>query len=287
MPIDYHTLKAREFRPITQHYTHRDTMLYALSLNLGANPLDPEQLRFVAHEPPAVLPTMAAILGRLGPWMRDPDVGIDYRRIVVGEVALRSFSHLSASGTIHSFHRVSRVTDKGAERGALVTVTREIRNDSGDVLSEFEQSTFCRAEGGFAADGRHDPSPDMPAWQFGDQVPIAQIEFATSPQQALIYRLTGDLNPLHSDPEVAKKAGFERPILHGLATLGIAGYVLSHFAGNGTTIDLKEISCRFSAPVFPGDVLQFQIWKSDQRLAFQARSLSSGKIVLDRGYAAF
>src|SRR5690606_28541520 len=102
---------------------------------------------------------------RLGPWMRDPSVGIDYRRIVVGEVSLRLHGEIPAQGKVRGDHRIVRITDKGAGRGALVTVLKELfDNDSGALLAEFEQVTFCRADGGFASDGRHDPALPTPAW---------------------------------------------------------------------------------------------------------------------------
>lgn len=287
MPIDYHALKARQFPTITQSYTHRDTILYALGLNIGADPLDRDQLACVAVDPPRALPTMASTMARLGPWMREPDVGINYKRIVVGEVALRTFRPLPPAGTVEARHSVARITDKGEGRGALVTVVRELRDGEGGLLAEFEQTTFCRDEGGFSAvSGVHDIDEPRPAVA-EDREPDATILAPTSPQQALIYRLSGDYNPLHSDPDAASVAGFERPILHGLATFGMAGYALSRvaqLAGAGAPVVL---AARFSAPVVPGDVIAFDFWIDGATVSFRARNQATGAVLLRNGRAEF
>lgn len=254
--IDYDELKARVFAPVFQEYSRRDTMIYGLGLNLGADPLDEFSLRYVASDPPIVEPMMAMALARLGPWMRDPDVGIDYQRIVVGEMTLRLHAPLPPEGSVRGDHRVIRITDKGEGRGALVTVRRELRSvKTGDLLAEVEQVTFCRGDGGFARNGRHDPPNDVT----GNAVEENgegdfEIDLQTSPNQALIYRLSGDMNPLHSEPESARRAGFDRPILHGLATMGMAGHAIARSLGT----PLSLIGGRLSAPVFPGDRLRLE-----------------------------
>jgi acyl dehydratase len=286
VPIDYYSLKARKFPPIQQTYTHRDTMLYALGLNIGADPLDEKQLAYVAADPPRVLSTMASTLGRLGPWMRDPDVGINYRRIVVGEVALRTHRPLAPADTVEAHHSIVRITDKGAGRGALVTVVRELRNSQGELIAEFEQTTFCRDEGGFsAASGVHDPAVAPAPGPFDARKPDRTVVLPTARQQALIYRLSGDYNPLHSDPATARAAGFERPILHGLATFGMAGYALCQLADERGAGEPASMSVRFSAPVFPGDMIAFDFWIDGRVVHFQARNPSTDVLVLRNGRA--
>lgn len=280
--IDYDKLKNWKFEPVYQTYSRRDAIIYALGLNIGHDPLDAYDLRYVAGEPPMVEPMMAMTLARLGPWMRHPETGIDYRRIVVGEVTLRSIAPLPIEGRVRGDHRVVRVTDKGEGRGALVTVLRELRDDeTGELLAEYEQVTFCRAEGGFARDGRHDPQPSEPAlpkpWLDGTR-PDWAAEVPTSPSQALIYRLSGDYNPLHSDPETARKAGFERPILHGLATMGMAGHALARLAD----APLEMVRGRLSAPVFPGDRLRLEAWRADGLVVFHMLN-AEGREVLSNG----
>jgi len=285
--IDYDGLKAHTFEPVYQTYTARDCMLYALGLNIGADPLDPAALQYVAVEPPRPVVTMPMNLARLGPWMKDPAVGIDYTRIMVGEVALRLHAPQPAEGTVCGQHRVTSVTDKGEGRGALVTVRRDLTDAaSGQLLAEYEQVTFCRANGGFAVDGRHDPAPPAVAWDTADRPPDWVIPIPTTVQQALVYRLSGDMNPLHSDPAVARKAGFDRPILHGLSIVGMAGHALRNGAGEGAGERLTSLRARFVAPVFPGDQLRLEAWREPARMLFRLAN-SEGKEVVGRGVAEF
>lgn len=259
--IDYDQLKSRVFPPVFQEYSRRDTMIYGLGLNLGADPLDERALRYVAVDPPEAEPMMAMTLARLGPWMREPDAGIDYRRIVVGGMSLRLHAPLPPEGRVRGDHRVMRITDKGEGRGALVTVLRELRNaETGQLLAEFEQLTFCRGDGGFAKDGRHDPpSTEVTISNLQEEGRPAdfKVDLPTCPQQALIYRLSGDMNPLHADPDVARRAGFNRPILHGLSTVGMAGHAIARERDR----PLASIRGRLSAPVFPGELLRLEGWR--------------------------
>ncbi len=285
--IDYDALRQKRFPPIVQSYTTRDTRLYALGLNIGANPLDPMALRFVADEPPQVVATMPMALARLGSWMREPEVGIDYRRMVVGEVALRLHASLPAKGRVRAAHRVVRVTDKGAGRGALVTVRRDLWDDvSGTLVAEFDQVSFCRGDGGFAVDGRHDPPESAPPWDPGELVPDLVLVLPTSPQQPLIYRLSGDMNELHSHPAVARQAGFERPILHGLATLGMAGHALDLAAAEFGSRTLGALRGRLTAPVMPGDTLRMDVWREAAGALFRVHD-SQGREVIAMGRAEF
>jgi len=285
--IAYDQLKAHRFEPVVHSYNARDCWLYALGLNIGADPVDPDALRHVAGDPPEPVVTMPMMLARLGPWMRDPAVGIDYRRIVVGEVALRLHAPLPAATTVRGEHRVLRVTDKGEGRGALVTVLRELTDAaSGRLLAEFEQVTFCRGDGGFAADGRHDPAPSVEPWQAPDRVPDAVVPLPTAPQQALIFRLSGDMNPLHSDPEVARRAGFQRPILHGLATMGMVGHALDQFSRSAGGERLHAMRARLAAPVIPGDTLRLDVWEDAGGSLFRAVD-SAGREVVGLGRAKF
>lgn len=284
--IDYDALKSFQFEPVVQSYSARDTMLYALGLNIGADPLDPEALQHVAVDPPVPVVTMPMTLARLGPWMSDPKVGIDYRKIVVGEVDLRVHAPLSPTATVVAEHRVIRVTDKGEGRGALVTVQRRLTDQTtGQLLAEYEQVTFCRADGGFARDGRHDPPPPAPEWSVGERAPDVSVSLPTSPQQALIYRLSGDMNPLHADPKVAHAAGFERPILHGLATLGMAGHALDRLARGSGGTRLNSLRARLSAPVLPGETLRLEGWCQGAEILFRVVN-TEGRDIVSLGRAA-
>jgi acyl dehydratase len=285
--IDYDTLKAWRFAPVVQRYDARDCRLYALGLNLGADPLDEDALAYVAQDPPAVVCTMPMALVRPGAWLRDPAVGIDYSRVVVGESALRLHAPLPPEAQIEGRHRVLRVTDKGAGRGALVTLLREIFDTAtGRLLAEYEQVTFCRGDGGFAVDGRHDPAPDGPGWAEPDRAPDAALPLQTAPDQALIYRLSGDMNPLHADPAAARRAGFDRPILHGLSTLGMVGHALDRAARRAGGDGLRAVRARLSAPVFPGEALVLRVWHDGARALFRAVN-GAGQEVVSRGIADF
>ncbi len=284
--IDFHKLKAWDFPVRKERYAANDVRLYALGLNVGQDPMDPRQLRHVAAEPPVTLMTMAAVMCRVGGWMRAPETGITYEKIVVGGVSLRAHRPLPCEGEVIGTHKVLSIEDKGASRGAIVTVRRTIQDaDSGDVLAEFDQATFCRADGGFSnGDGTSDASvataitPDRTA----DHI----FEHATQPQQALIYRLTGDMNPLHSDPDVARRAGFERPILHGLATFGIAGWSLISALMPDQPDALRALGCRMSAPVFPGDKLITHIWHREGDEDFQFETFVGERKVLSHGFGS-
>lgn len=285
--IVYDELKAHRFEPVVQTYTTRDTLLYALGVNIGADPIDTGALRFVADDPPQVVATMPMNLARLGPWMHDSAVGIDYSKIVVGEFNLRLHAPIPAAATVRGDHRILRVTDKGAGIGALVTVLRELRDTTTNtLLAEYEQVTFCRGDGGFATDGRHDPPKTLPGLQIGDRRPDLIMPLPTSPRQALIYRLSGDMNPLHSDPAVAKTAGFDRPILHGLSTMGMTGHVLTRAVSTDGNLELSEFGARFAAPVFPGDLLTLEVWCESESFAFRVIN-DAGREVVSRGHAAF
>lgn len=278
--IDYDRLKSHRFAPVEQSYTPRDCIIYALGLNLGHDPLAPADLPHVMGDPPVPVVTMPMTLARLGPWMRDPAVGIDYRKIMVGEVALRIHARLPPAATVIAEHEVVRVTDKGEGRGALVTVRRRLCDSAtGYLLAEYEQVTFCRADGGFAKDGRHDPPAPQLGWDTGGRAPDVAIGLPTAANQALIYRLSGDLNPLHADPAVATAAGFERPILHGLATLGMAGHALDlHLRDTGRG-GLRSISARLAAPVFPGERLELAAWHLSDQTLFSVRNPQGREVV--------
>ncbi len=289
--IDYDTLRNWRFDPVVQEYDARDCRLYALGLNLGADPLAEDDLRCVAADPPEVVCTMPMTLGRPGPWLRDPRAGVDYTRLVLGESRLRLHAPLPPAARIEARHRVLRVTDKGAGRGALVTLLREITDaGTGRLLAEYEQVNFCRADGGFARDGRHDPAPSGPDWARPERPEDAEIALPTAANQALIYRLSGDMNPLHSDPATARRAGFDRPILHGLATLGMAGHALDRASRAAGGPPLSMLAARLSAPVLPGTALRLHLWRrsAGARDGVQFIVLDeAGRETVSRGTAEF
>lgn len=294
MAINYRHLKQRVFAPVRQHYGERDTMLYALSLGLGSDPLDAQALPFVyegAADGLRALPTQAVVLGFPGFWAKEPDTGIDWVKLLHGEQRMRIHRPLPASCSIVGLNRVERITDKGAGKGAILVNERRVETTAGELLATLQQVVFLRGDGGYSElDGGQpsdeplpalQPTPDERAPDFVDTRPIR-------PEAALLYRLLGDTNPLHADPAVARAAGFERPILHGLATYGMAACaVIRQCAGNDPA-RLKAFDIRFTAPVFPGETLETQIWRvygQPGRFQLRARVLERDKLVLSHGVA--
>lgn len=292
MAIDYHRLKQRAFAPVRQQYRERDTMLYALSLGLGADPLNAAALPFVyegAHGGLRALPTLAVVLGYPGFWAREPDSGIDWVRMLHGEQRMRLHRPLPASGEVIGHTRVTHLTDKGAGKGALMVVERRVETAQGELLATLQQVNFLRGDGGYSAQGAGQPSdtplPPLqpaPAEREADYTDVHPIR----PEAALLYRLMGDYNPLHADPAVARKAGFERPILHGLASYGMACWAALRQCAGGDPARLKALDIRFAAPVYPGETLVTEIWHAQGqpgRLHLRARVRERDLVVLSHG----
>jgi acyl dehydratase len=285
MAIEYNRLMAHEFADKVRRYSWRDTVLYALGVGLGSNPLDLDELKYVYENGLEALPTMAVVLGHPGFWVSDPDTGIDFRKVVHGEQSLIIHAPLPPEGVLIARNSVDEIIDKGEGRGAILRVRRDLIDQQTGVLQSTQvMSMFCRGDGGFGGPATGKPQPEgiIP-----DRAPDISVTRAIPEQAALIYRLSADLNPLHADPRVAQAAGFPRPILHGLATLGVAGYAVLAGAGHRAASSLHALSCRFSAPVFPGETLRTDMWVDRQEILFRCTVVERDKIVLDRGRASF
>ncbi|MEO8103830.1 MAG: MaoC/PaaZ C-terminal domain-containing protein [Betaproteobacteria bacterium] len=288
--IDYARLKARKFPEVEQSYTAKDTMLYALGLGFGHNPMDENQLQFVYEKNLKALPTMAVVLGYPGFWMKDPDSGIDWVRLVHGEQSLTVHKPLPVAGTVIGSTRIKALVDKGEGKGALVFQERTIRDKAtGELLATLDHLTFCRADGGFSAREGNGPKGGDPAPVAKPAVPESEphalCDLPTLPQAALIYRLCADDNPLHAEPAVAKAAGFPRPILHGLATYGVAGHAILATFCDYDPARLKSLALRFSAPVFPGETIRTEMWRAGNQIQFRARAIERDIVVLSHGTA--
>jgi acyl dehydratase len=282
MPIDRDRLLAWPFEEVEQRYDERDTILYALGIGLGAEPSDPRQLRFVYEQGLQALPSMGVILGYPGFWLQDPRSGADWRRLVHGEQSIEIQKPLPPAGTVLGMTRVRDVIDKGPERGALIFTEREVRDKaSGELLCRLSSTSFLRGDGGFGGPTGPVPAPHP----IPDRPADESCELATLPQAALIYRLSGDRNPLHADPAAAAKGGFPRPILHGLCTFGIAGHALLRAVCDYRPERLRSLQGRFTAPVFPGETIVTEIWLDGANVSFRASVKERGKIVLDHGKA--
>lgn len=281
MPIDPARLLAHSFPEIRHSYVERDAILYALGLGLGADPLDEADLDHLLETRLKVLPTLAVTLASPGLWVREPALGIDWVQIVHAAQAATFGLPLPPRADVIGTARIASLTDRGAGRGAVLAVERKIRDaTSGDVYCILRQTLLLRGDGGHCGP----PPPKDDAVPPPDRAPDVRIEVPTSHRAALIYRLSGDWNPLHADPAVARAAGFERPILHGLASYGMAGLALCRALQRAPGA-LRSLSVRFAGVVTPGDTLSFAIWQTADTAVFEARI--GERIVLNKGYATW
>ena len=271
--LDYQIVKNWDFGDKVQSYTFRDTILYALGLGIGTDPVDATQLRFVFEKDLQVIPTMAAVLGSTGFWWKDPSTGVDWVKLVYSAQDLRIHRPLPIEGTVIGRNHVVSVTDRGVDKGAIVQIRRELFEQSGNhLLAEVIQTSILRGDGGYSTlpGAQSDPAP-TPLANLPDRAPDLTFTYSVPAQSALIYRLSGDYNTLHADPDVAARAGFKRPILHGLCTFGIAAYTAICLCCSGDGAALKRIAARFTAPVYPGEDLMFSIWKEGAK-SFRLRA---------------
>ena len=279
MAIDPQRLLDHRFADIGHSYVARDAILYALGLGLGADPLDEKDLPYLLEDRLKVLPTMAVTLASPGLWVKEPALGINWVKLVHSAQEAEFFAPLPVKADVVGSARIASLHDRGAERGAVVVVERNIKDAaSGQLYCTLRQTLLLRGDGGFGGEPPvEDKSGTPPA-----RAPDFQIAIPTSRRAALIYRLSGDWNPLHADPVVALAAGFERPILHGLASYGVAGLAVCRALGVDTD-QLRSLALRFANVVFPGDVLDFSIWRDGTSVTFEARV--ADKIVLSKGQA--
>lgn len=283
MPIDPGRLLERRFAPIAHAYEHRYTQLYALGVGLGADPLDAGQLRYVYEgadgESLDALPTMANVLAYPGFWAREADTGIDWRRLVHAEQQIVLHAPLPARGRVVGHNRVTALWDKGAGKGALMQQQREVRDAASEaLLVTVTQLTLLRGNGGFGGGGSDGTAPAP--HPIPQRSPDAVCDLPTLPQAALIYRLSGDLNPLHADPAVARAAGFERPILHGMATMGVAAHAVLRTLLDYDATRFAAMRVRFTAPALPGDTLRTELWVDGKVVSLRTTALERGVVVL-------
>ena len=281
MAINYEKLINWNIPETRQHLTKRDTILYALGVGLGADPCDADQLRFVYEDKLQALPTMAIILGYPGPWHAHPELGITRSHVVHGEQGFRIVKPLPVEGDLVGKTRVAGVADKGKDKGALLMTEATVREGSGDVVCTLTSTTFCRADGGFGG-------PDAPVrtpHPVPDTAPQHVCDLPTLPQAALIYRLSGDYNPLHADPAYAGKAGFKMPILHGRCTFGIAGHAILKTVCGYDASKFVAMEGRFSSPVYPGETIRTEMWRDGNVVSFRSTVPARGVTVLNNGRA--
>ncbi len=283
-PLDYETIMDYRFPDLDEAYTRKDAMLYALGVGFGADPMDPAQLQFTFEDGLKCVPTMPVVLGRGDQSLHEIPAwsSIDFTMLVHGEQKLIIHKPLAAEGRVETATRVTRIVDKGADKGAILYRERKMTcGITGDALATLGESFFLRGSGGFGGE----PGPTPPAHQLPDTPPEASADIATLPQAALIYRLSGDYNPLHAEPAFAARAGFERPILHGLCSFGVSAHALLRTWCDYAPERLKSLQVRFSAPVFPGETIRTEMWRDGGVVSFRARAVERDVIVINNGRA--
>lgn len=265
--------------PIETRYRLTPDKVILYALGVGAT-----ELPFVYEDGLQVLPGMAVTLGYPGFIWRDPALGVDWKKILHGETSIICHAPLPTSGEMIGSTTFGPIFDKGAAKGAVVYQTREIRHEDGTHVATVRNATFLRGDGGFGGSSEGQPVPHA----IPDRAPDIVHALTTAENQALIYRLSGDMNPLHIDPAVAQAAGFPRPILHGLCTFGIAGRSLLAALGDNEPGRIRRIDARFSSPVFPGETISTEIWhEEDGKAAFRSRVVERNLVVLNNGYVEF
>lgn len=281
MTLQTQALLDWQFPVVEQEVDERSAILYALGIGLGTDPTDPRQLRFLYEEGLEVFPTMGLVLGHPGPWYRDPRTGIDWVAVLHGEQELIVHGPLAPGDKVTCRTRVTGVVDKGPGRGALVYWERELtRAGTGEAICTLSSTLVCRNDGGFGG-----PSTSVrPPIPRGSGEPDVEVDLPVSPRAGLIYRLSGDLNPLHVDPAVARQAGFERPILHGLCTFAVAVHAILRGCLDYRTDQIGHVRARFSAPFLPGETLRTQIWRGADGFTFRCLSAERDRVVIDAGH---
>lgn len=278
MAISYDHLMGLKQHDVPFSYGDQETMLYSLGVGLGRDPLDEAELDFVFERGSLrTVPSMAAVLGRI-PILKD--CGYDYTWVLHGEQKLTLHRPLPATGELLVDARVVEAYDKGADKGALIytELTARTRSDDQPLFTQVS-GTFARGDGGFG--GATTPSPKPHA--IPDREPDLSCALDTRADQALLYRLNGDRNPLHADPALAKRVGFPVPILHGLCTYGTACVaILKTICGYDHTL-ITGLDVRFSAPVYPGETIVTDMWRDGTIISFQCRLKERDVMVINNG----
>jgi acyl dehydratase len=288
MPIYYPDILEQKTEPRTFSYSDKDVMLYALGIGMGRDPMDERELPFVYEKDLKVAPTAVTVLaGAAG--SRPAQVAqaregqrvsqLNYLMVVHGEQKVELHKPLPAAGSFTAASRTIGAFDKGKDKGAVVVTETVWTDDKGEKVATLTGSTFARGDGGFG--GPSDGAPEPHA--VPTRKPDISVPMETRPDQALVYRLNGDRNPLHSDPDVAKRAGFPRPILHGLCTYGITCRAVLQEICDYAPERILSHQVRFSAPVFPGDTVTVDLWKDGDVVSFEARVLDRGATVIRNG----
>ncbi len=276
MPLDLSSV-GRTIGPVVRAYTRRDAALYGLAVGAGFS-----EPRYCREEDLGVLPVfgLATVFDLF--WAAADAAGPTPEGVLHGEQDLVFRRPIPPEGTLSALGRITGIYDKGPKVGALIEVDLEVAGADQEVLFTGKTAIIARMDGGFGG-----PNPRRPGVEIPDRPPDRTVSDRPGDDQPLLYRLTGDRFPLHDDPEFAARAGFDRPIMHGLCTLGYASRALIGTLAPGAPDRVRRIGCRFAGPLYPGMPIETRIWETGPGSAvFRTIDVRTGGIVLDRGIAA-
>jgi acyl dehydratase len=275
MPIDVDKILGAELPAATWDWGPDQVILYHLGIGAGVPPTDENELDYTYESRLKVLPSFGVlpVFGMLGGMFALDGISFNPMMLLHGEQTIDVHKPLPATAEVTSTGRISDVFDKG--KGALVIVTAETRDEEGDLLCTNRFLSFIRGEGGFGGDPGPGPRNEAP-----ERAPDKVVESTTLPQQALLYRLSGDKNPLHADPSMAALGGFDRPILHGLCSYGIVCKAVVDHALDGDPTAVRSYDARFAGVLFPGETIVTSLWHDGDRILVDARCKERGTPVI-------
>jgi acyl dehydratase len=279
MPIDYPQVLERRTEG-EGAWTNQETMLYALGVGMGADPMDEKELAFVYERNLKALPSFASVIRSRPVTSTGPEARMQLNPVLIvdGERNITFHKPVPAEAKIKTKGRVLGVFDKG-DKGAVVVNETIITDEAGDPIATIQSALVARGDGGFGGPAEGQPEPHT----VPTRAPDRSVDMVTAPGQALIYRLSGDRNPLHADPEFAKRAGFPRPILHGLCTYGITCRAVLQTYADYDAAAFKSHAARFSSPVFPGETITVDLWQDGPVISFEARIKERGVTCIRNG----
>lgn len=281
MPINYEQLLAMKNFGQRYSYGDREAMLYAYAIGMGSDPLDERELAFVNEatataRPLLVVPSFASVAA----WDAGPgEMNLNRVMVVDGERDISFHRPLSTAADITADSSVLGAFDKGRTKGAVIQHQTVLKSAGGELLATIVASLFARGDGGFGGPSGGQAEPH----QVPTRAPDLTLDISTRPDQALIYRLCGDRNPLHSDPEFAKRAGFTRPILHGMCTYGITCRGVLQTYADYDPRAFKRHAARFSSPVYPGETVTLELWRDGDVISFEAKVKARGVTAVKNG----
>jgi acyl dehydratase len=278
MPISYPEILSLKAEGVPLEWRDQDAMLYALGVGMGADPLDADELPFVYENGLKAVPTLATVVAfGAGPLGRS---GINFMMVVHGDQEVVFHRPFPAEGKVVADTTIPAVYDKGP-KGAIIIQRTELNDEGGEPVATLTASVMARGDGGFGGPEGGAPEPhQVPA-----RKPDLTIDISTRPDQALLYRLCGDRNPLHADPAFAQIVGFPRPILHGLCTYGISCRAVLQACAGYDPARIRSHYARFSAPIFPGETLTMDLWQDGDVVSFEGRVAERGVKALKNGKA--